>query len=116
MAGQGFDPDFIFTWPRAGLGVMEGESAVMALFSGEMENSAEAAPDEDGAEMDSVRRKYERELDARYCGGPQGLLMPSSFPKRLAQHLRSPCAQRSTIPARISALCIPETLPGISGA
>ena len=32
MAGQGFDPDFIFTWPTGRMGVMEGESAVMALF------------------------------------------------------------------------------------
>ncbi|MGH9762794.1 MAG: acyl-CoA carboxylase subunit beta, partial [Blastocatellia bacterium] len=32
MAGQGFDPDFIFTWPTGRMGVMEGDSAVMALF------------------------------------------------------------------------------------
>ncbi|MGH7461436.1 MAG: acyl-CoA carboxylase subunit beta, partial [Longimicrobiales bacterium] len=32
MAAQGFDPDFIFTWPTGRMGVMEGESAVMALF------------------------------------------------------------------------------------
>ena len=37
MAGQGFDPDFIFTWPTGRMGVMEGESAVMALFSGQIE-------------------------------------------------------------------------------
>ncbi|MEK7833813.1 MAG: carboxyl transferase domain-containing protein [Acidobacteriota bacterium] len=33
MAGQGFDPDFIFTLPNGRMGVMEGESAVMALFA-----------------------------------------------------------------------------------
>jgi acetyl-CoA carboxylase carboxyltransferase component len=32
MAGQGFDPDFLFTWPTGRMGVMEGESAVVALF------------------------------------------------------------------------------------
>src|SRR4026207_1577186 len=37
MAGQGFDPDFIFTWPTGRMGVMEGESAVMALFGSELE-------------------------------------------------------------------------------
>src|SRR5204862_7835594 len=37
MDGQGFDPDFIFTWPTGRMGVMEGESAVMALFSAELE-------------------------------------------------------------------------------
>ena len=26
MAGQGFDPDFIFSWPTGRMGVMEGES------------------------------------------------------------------------------------------
>ncbi|WP_348240024.1 carboxyl transferase domain-containing protein, partial [Salmonella enterica] len=36
-AGQGFDPDFIFTWPTGRMGVMEGESAVMALFGPQLE-------------------------------------------------------------------------------
>src|SRR5918994_1064444 len=31
MAGQGFDPDFIYSWPTGRMGVMEGESAVMAV-------------------------------------------------------------------------------------
>src|SRR5204862_7489036 len=37
MAGQGFDPDFIFSWPTGRMGVMEGESAVQAVFSAELE-------------------------------------------------------------------------------
>ncbi|HTH38566.1 MAG TPA: carboxyl transferase domain-containing protein, partial [Pyrinomonadaceae bacterium] len=32
MAGQGFDPDFIFTLPTGRMGVMEGDSAVQAIF------------------------------------------------------------------------------------
>mgnify|MGYP003580672670 CR=1 FL=1 len=36
MAGQGFDPDFILSLPTGRMGVMEGESAVMALFSGQI--------------------------------------------------------------------------------
>ena len=31
MAGQGFDPNFTFSWPTARIGVMEGESAVQAI-------------------------------------------------------------------------------------
>src|ERR687892_1621191 len=31
MAGQGFDPDFIFSWPTGRMGVMEGEAAVQAV-------------------------------------------------------------------------------------
>ena len=32
MAGQGFDPDFILSLPTGRMGVMEGESAVVALL------------------------------------------------------------------------------------
>src|SRR5262249_50737906 len=37
MAGQGFDPTFTFSWPTARIGVMEGDSAVVALYSAELE-------------------------------------------------------------------------------
>jgi acetyl-CoA carboxylase carboxyltransferase component len=37
MAGQGFDPDFIFSWPTGRMGVMEGESAVQAVFGSQLE-------------------------------------------------------------------------------
>src|SRR3954468_5047103 len=37
MAGQGFDPNFTFNWPTARIGVMEGDSAVQALFAVEIE-------------------------------------------------------------------------------
>ena len=33
MAGQGFDPDFILSWPTGRMGVMEGESAVQAVYT-----------------------------------------------------------------------------------
>ena len=42
MAGQGFDPNFTFSWPTARIGVMEGESAVMALYSAELEKAKAA--------------------------------------------------------------------------
>jgi len=71
MAGQGFDPDFIVSLPTGRMGVMEGESAVMALFSGQIERlKAEGKiPDEDlSTRMDEVRAEYERQLDARFAG------------------------------------------------
>ena len=37
MAGQGFDPDFIFSWPTGRMGVMEGESAVQAVHGPALE-------------------------------------------------------------------------------
>lgn len=70
MAGQGFDPDFILSLPTGRMGVMEGESAVMALFSGQIERlKAEGKlPDEDlRTRMDEVRADYERQLDARFA-------------------------------------------------
>jgi acetyl-CoA carboxylase carboxyltransferase component len=70
MAGQGFDPDFVFTWPAGRMGVMEGESAVMALFSAELDKlereGLEPTP-EMQQEMARVRAKYDAELDARYA-------------------------------------------------
>lgn len=70
MAGQGFDPDFIFTLPTGRMGVMEGESAVMALFSSQLEKlkAAGKEPDESlKAEMQKVRDYYEGQLDAKYA-------------------------------------------------
>src|SRR5262245_37321281 len=70
MAGQGFDPDFIFSWPTGRMGVMEGDSAVMALFSAELEKLKREGKEpsaEMKAEMERVRAKYEGELDAKYA-------------------------------------------------
>src|SRR5690349_16504446 len=70
MAGQGFDPNFIFSWPTGRMGVMEGESAVQAVFGSELErlkkNGQDPAPELE-IEMRKVRETYERELDAKYA-------------------------------------------------
>jgi 3-methylcrotonyl-CoA carboxylase beta subunit len=70
MAGQGFDPDFIFSWPTGRMGVMEGESAVQAVFGSELEKlkgKSEEPSQELKDEMDKVRDTYERDLDAKYA-------------------------------------------------
>ncbi len=70
MAGQGFDPDFILSLPTGRMGVMEGESAVMALFGSQLQKLKEAGevPDEDlTTRMDQVREDYDRQLDARFA-------------------------------------------------
>jgi len=70
MAGQGFDPDFIFSWPTGRMGVMEGESAVQAVFGSQWEKlrARGEEPDEAlNAEMDGVKETYEKELDAKYA-------------------------------------------------
>jgi acetyl-CoA carboxylase carboxyltransferase component len=70
MAGQGFDPDFIYSWPTGRMGVMEGDSAVQAVFGSQLEKLKKngQSPDEAlNAEMDKVRETYDMELDAKYA-------------------------------------------------
>jgi acetyl-CoA carboxylase carboxyltransferase component len=70
MAGQGFDPDFIFTWPTGRMGVMEGESAVVALFGPELEalKKQKQEPDEKlQKKLAAVRADYEHQLDAKFA-------------------------------------------------
>src|SRR5262249_6154443 len=70
MAGQGFDPDFIFTLPTGRMAVMEGESAVMALFSAQLDKLKEQGrePDEKlRRERAGVRPESERQPDAKFA-------------------------------------------------
>ena len=70
MAGQGFDPDFIYSFPTGRMGVMEGDSAVQAVFGSQLEKLKRSGQEPDEAlnvEMDKVRDTYEMELDAKYA-------------------------------------------------
>ncbi|HET6975637.1 MAG TPA: acyl-CoA carboxylase subunit beta [Pyrinomonadaceae bacterium] len=70
MAGQGFDPDFIYSWPTGRMGVMEGDSAVQAVFGSQLEKLKKNGQSPDAeltAEMDKVRETYDMELDAKYA-------------------------------------------------
>ncbi|HEX8178217.1 MAG TPA: acyl-CoA carboxylase subunit beta [Pyrinomonadaceae bacterium] len=70
MAGQGFDPDFIFSWPTGRMGVMEGDSAVQALYGTQLDKLKRAGQEPDAelqAEMARVRADYEQQLDAKYA-------------------------------------------------
>jgi acetyl-CoA carboxylase carboxyltransferase component len=70
MAGQGFDPDFIFSWPTGRMGVMEGESAVQAVHGPAIEEAKRQHktldPEVERA-VDEMREDYEHQLDARYA-------------------------------------------------
>jgi acetyl-CoA carboxylase carboxyltransferase component len=95
MAGQGFDPDFILSLPTGRMGVMEGESAVMALFSAQIDRlKAEGElPDEElRTRMDEVREEYERQLDARFAaarGFVDEVVLPEELRDALALLLRA---------------------------
>lgn len=70
MAGQGFDPHFAFSWPTARIGVMEGDSAVQAVFGPELDKLKTAGlpiPPELQARIDQTRADYERWLDAHHA-------------------------------------------------
>jgi acetyl-CoA carboxylase carboxyltransferase component len=70
MAGQGFDPNFTFSWPTARIGVMEGDSAVQALFAADLEKVRKLGgeiPDELSEAIAKTRGDYERWLDAKYA-------------------------------------------------
>src|SRR6266850_1261290 len=56
MAGQGFDPDFIVSWPTGRMGVMEGESAIQAVVGND------AAKPENAPAVDAMRADYEHEI------------------------------------------------------
>jgi 3-methylcrotonyl-CoA carboxylase beta subunit len=95
MAGQGFDPDFIVSLPTGRMGVMEGESAVMALFSAQLDKlrGRGATPDDElTAKMDEVREEYERQLDARFAGARgfvDEVLLPEELRPALGLLLRA---------------------------
>ena len=95
MAGQGFDPDFIYSWPTGRMGVMEGDSAVQATFGSQLEKLKKngQTPDElFTAEMDKVRETYDTELDAKYAaarGFVDAILTPENTRQALELSLRT---------------------------
>lgn len=89
MAGQGFDPDFIFSLPTGRMGVMEGDSAVQAIFGTQLEKLKKEGKEPDEkllAEMDKVRETYDRELDAKHAAA-RGLVDAIVTPENLRDAL-----------------------------
>jgi 3-methylcrotonyl-CoA carboxylase beta subunit len=95
MAGQGFDPDFILSLPTGRMGVMEGESAVMALFSAQLDKlkaEGKVADEDLTTKMDEVRADYDRQLDARFAaarGFVDAVVLPEELRSALALLLRA---------------------------
>lgn len=95
MAGQGFDPDFILSWPTGRMAVMEGESAVQAVHGPTLEAAKKAggAPSSDvAASVDEMRADYEHQLDARYAaarGYVDAIVYPENTREMLSLALRA---------------------------
>lgn len=95
MAGQGFDPDFIYSWPTGRMGVMEGDSAVQAVFGSQLEKLKKNGQTPDAslmAEMNKVRETYDQELDAKYAaarGFVDAVIIPEHTRDALELSLRT---------------------------
>ncbi|MFL5570886.1 MAG: acyl-CoA carboxylase subunit beta [Gemmatimonadaceae bacterium] len=95
MAGQGFDPDFILSWPTGRMAVMEGESAIQAVHG----PALEAAKKQGGAlepdiakAVEEMRADYEHQLDARYAaarGYVDAIVYPENTREMLSLALRA---------------------------
>ncbi len=89
MAGQGFDPDFIFSLPTGRMGVMEGDSAAQAIFGTQIEKLKKEGkqPDEKTlTEMQTVRDTYDKELDAKHAAA-RGLVDAILTPENVRESL-----------------------------
>ncbi len=95
MAGQGFDPDFIFSWPSGRMAVMEGEAAVQAVHGPAIETArAEGGdlPTEVAEAVEEMRADYEHQLDARFAGARgyiDAIVYPEDTRRTLAMALRA---------------------------
>jgi len=95
MAGQGFDPDFLFSWPTGRMAVMEGEAAIQAVHGPAIEAAKKAGtpPSADvTAAIDAMRADYDAQLDARYAaarGFADTILYPEDTRTMLALALRA---------------------------
>jgi 3-methylcrotonyl-CoA carboxylase beta subunit len=97
MAGQGFDPHFAFSWPTARIGVMEGDSAVMAVHGPEVEKYKQAGqevPTELQSRIDKTRANYDTWLDSKYAaarGHCDAILDPLKTRMALTMALEACC-------------------------
>ena len=95
MAGQGFDPDFIFSWPTGRMGVMEGESAIQAVHGPALADARASGRDPAPEVLEAVeemRADYEHQLDARFAaarGYVDAILHPGETRDVLAMALRT---------------------------
>jgi 3-methylcrotonyl-CoA carboxylase beta subunit len=95
MAGQGFDPDFILSWPTGRMGVMEGESAIQAVHGPALDAAKKkgGALEADVAKaVEEMRADYEHQLDARYAaarGFVDAIVYPENTREMLSLALRA---------------------------
>jgi acetyl-CoA carboxylase carboxyltransferase component len=98
MAGQGFDPTFTFSWPTARIGVMEGDSAIQAIYGPELQKLKAAGavvPEQLEDKIAQTRGDYDTWLDAKYAaarGHCDALIDPKDTRRYLDMALRVACS------------------------
>ncbi len=113
MAGQGFDPDFIFSLPTGRMGVMEGDSAVQAIFGTMLDRLKSEGKEPDAelvAQMEAVRATYNKEMDAKYAaarGFVDAIVAPSDLRHALELSLRTTL---NTETPHLGAFVLPRSL------
>ena len=96
MCGQGYDPDFLFTWPNVQMGVMGGEQAAKTMSEVFRAGAARKGREVDEsmlAEQESrVIAHYDKQSDAFYTSGrmlDDGLIDPRDSRKVIAMALQT---------------------------
>lgn len=120
MASQGFDPNFLFSWPTARIGVMEGDSAVQAIYGSELNKlkaNGEPVPPELEAKMQRTRENYDKWLDAKYAAARahcDAIIDPIDTRRVLDLAFTLACAQDRTehVPLQLMNFAEPENTSG----
>jgi acetyl-CoA carboxylase carboxyltransferase component len=113
MAGQGFDPDFIFSWPTGRMGVMEGEAAVQAVYGPEIEQAKtlkQELPNDVKDRVEEMRADYDHQLDARFAaarGFVDAIVYPEETRDVLAMALRAALHNKGP---HLGPFVLPETV------
>ncbi len=90
MCGQGYDPDFLFSWPNINVGVMGGESAAKTMsevmLAGARRKGVEVPPELVAEQEAKIVAHFDRQSDAFYSSGrmlDDGLIDPRDTRKVL---------------------------------
>ncbi len=111
MAGQGFDPNFTFSWPTARIGVMEGDSAIQAIYGPELQKlkaGGTAVPDQLDEKISQTRGDYDLWLDAKYAaarGHCDAVIDPIDSRRYLDLALRVACGNEQPEHIPVQLLC-----------
>lgn len=73
MCGQGYDPDFLFSWPNINIGVMGGESAAKTMtevmLAGARRKGIEVPPEMIEEQESKIIAHFNKQSDAFYTSG-----------------------------------------------